>query len=293
MSTLADLGCVAKELVSKIYQFDNKKHKLKPGEVLVIPGIGQPKLAMTKDEYYKYALDKQKLLFRQEAHKRGYTFPDIDPNHNPQMAAMILHEIKHPETIKRVGGNDSAGSQALRRKKSKIPYHDVKAQIHDGDYYLAEVRRRRYGEDDAKADLWNTNLSHANRKMLAEYNKKTGYKPKKGTYSYVLNTGKHKGPIVRQKKPTVDTKYKIHYTQNMVDDETNKHIIPLQRAQINYLRRGMSREYAHAHNQIVNLQRQALKHQKYVDSLPNSNGHKLHVEHSVHSLLGIPNKQAK
>lgn len=278
MASLIALSYIAKSAVSKVYEFDSKRHKLKPGEHLVVTGRGKPKLVMTKDEYVEHKLNNHKREFREGAHKRGYTTLAIDPNHNPQFANMLRHEIKRGKPYS-ASGNNNLGPIIQNVKHGKV------RSVADN-----KLRKVPVHDSRANASLFDTNLTRSNRSSLDQYNKTTGFKPKKGSKEEVIHRSKHAVRGVHYgSKPKTDHDYKIHYTQNMVDEEVNRHTNPLEQEQFRIImsmrnaRKPLTPKQIAANKaQVVSIQREidmhnkkAVKHQKYVNDLVGHSNKKL------------------
>jgi len=305
MSSLSDLGNIAKSLVSKVYEFDKNKHKLKPGDHLVVTGRGKPKLVMTKDEYVEHKLNHHKREFREGAHKRGYTTLAIDPNHNPQFANMLRHEIKT--------GRPSMGYIRLGHGGREINEHNgahslgaiqrqIKNAVPKGFDYTNNRRTTRVPLHDSKVmhSVYGTSSTKYNRQALDRFNEDVGHKPKKGSMSDVIHNSKHavKG-IHYGGKPKIDHEYKIHYTQNMVDEEVNRWTYPLEDKQLGLFmemspdpygrRKPLTKKQLAAHKAaIISLQKEidmynkkAVKHQKYVNDLVGHSNRKLKTHQGI------------
>jgi hypothetical protein len=301
MASLIALSYIAKSLVSKVYEFDSKRHKLKPGDNLVVTGRGKPKLVMTKDEYVEHKLNHHKREFREGAHKRGYTTLAIDPNHNPQFANMLRHEIK---TGRPSMGYIRLGNGGIEVNEDNGAYslagiqRQIKTKAPKGFNYKNErfERKTRVPLHDSKAmhSVYDTSSTKYNRQALDRFNEDVGHKPKKGSMSDVIHNSKHavKG-IHYGGKPKMDHEYKIYYTQNMVDEEVNRHTYPLEDRQAKLFvatlpdpygrRKPLTKKQLAAHKaEITSLQKEidmhnkkAVKHQKYVNDLVGHSNRKL------------------
>ena len=245
MASLIALSYIAKSAVSKVYEYDKKKHKLKRGDNLVVTGRGKPKLVMTKDEYAEHQLNRHKREYREGASKRGYITSDIDPNYNPQAAKMLRNEALTGKVAPN-RGNWNQGTTSVKLKRSKVPLHDSRAT----------------------SSLYDTDLTRSHRSFLSSYNKKTNFKPKNGSMAEVLNKPSHRVRGVHYgDKPKINAGYKGHYTQNMVNTFVNEPIKNLQEKQ------KYSSNPAAIDRQIAQYRKRAKEFQDYA----RDNGHDLKV----------------
>jgi hypothetical protein len=303
MASLIALSYIAKSAVSKVYEFDKKKHKLKRGDHLVVTGRGKPKLVMTKDEYVEHKLNNHKREFREGAHKRGYTTLAIDPNHNPQFANMLRHEIKTGKPV--IGGRNYNGGIYVTESDGWQSLGTIQQQIKNktpkGFDYTNNKRTKRVPLHDSKVmhSVYDTSSTKYNRQALDRFNEATGYKPKKGSKTDVIHNSKHAVRGIHYGgKPKIDNDYKIHYTQNMVDEEVNRHTYPLEQKQARLFvamhgvingKPVTKKQFAEHKKMIIDLQKEidmhnkkAVKHQKYVNDLVGHSNRKLQTYRGVY-----------